>query len=532
MTRTFAVLLTCALGVATAANAGEPKAKKTEEQQIQALQQQLQAVEAQLKQLAEQNRALMQHQQQIEEQLAQQAAAQQAVAQQNPQSAAAVPAQAASVLPGNTPATRGQAAAVPGQGSALGGNTSALPGQPSATTGPSGVSAANTSLPGAQPGGFGVGALDNLRLWGYGEIYYSRPTRDTRRTTADLARAVFGIGYRFDDRTEFNSEYEVEHAIVSSTDQGEFEVEQFYVDRQLLDRVNLRAGLFLMPFGFINEHHEPTNFYGMQRNFVESLIIPSTWREGGLSFHGDTDFGLAWSAGVTTGVNLGKWGFSQEFPAYTTALELANNHSAPMQATHQELQLANGRNLSQYVSVNYSGLPGLDFGGALFTGKAAPAPGTVGDSRVTLWEGHARWTPGKFDLSALYAHGAISNVADANLANPGSPNPIPSAFYGYFLQAAYGAWEHGDYRLNPFVRWEYYDLGSEYSGTVPMIPTGRIPLSNSPGDFGLWPQNHDRVWTTGVNFYMTPHVVFKADYQWFNVNKAFNRFDLGLGLSF
>jgi hypothetical protein len=422
---------------------------------------------------------------------------------------------------------------VPGQNSALPGNTSALPGESAAAaSNASGVSAASTPLPGAQPGGFGVGALDNLRLWGYGELYYSRPTRDTTRTTADLARAVFGIGYRFDSRTEFNSEYEIEHGVTSSSDPGEFEVEQFYVDRQLADRATLRAGLFLLPFGFINEHHEPTNFYGMQRNFVETLIIPSTWREGGLSFHGDTGFGVAWSAGVTTGVNLAHWDFAPEFPQYTTALELANNTPAPLQATHQELALASARHLSQYVALNYFGLPGLDVGAAVFTGKAEQAPGTVGDSRVTLWEGHARWTPGKFDLSALYAHGAISNVADANLANPGSPNPIPSAFYGYYLQAAYGAWEYGDYRLNPFVRWEYYDMGSQYAGTVPMIPTGRIPLSNSPGDFGLWPQNHDRVWTTGVNFYVTPHVVFKADYQWFDVNEAFNRFDLGLGLNF
>jgi hypothetical protein len=521
MTRSYAVLLTCALGVATVANAADSKAKKTEEQQIQALQQQLQAVEAQLKQLADQNRALMQHQQQIEAQLAQQAAAQQALAQQNAQAAAAAP---------------GQGSALPGNTSALPDSGSALPGQPSAstpaTTGASGVSAASTPLPGAQPGGFGVGALDNLRLWGYGELYYSRPTRDTTRTTADLARAVFGIGYRFDSRTEFNSEYEIEHGVTSSSDPGEFEVEQFYVDRQLADRATLRAGLFLLPFGFINEHHEPTNFYGMQRNFVETLIIPSTWREGGLSFHGDTGFGVAWSAGVTTGVNLAHWDFAPEFPQYTTALELANNTPAPLQATHQELALASARHLSQYVALNYFGLPGLDVGAAVFTGKAEQAPGTVGDSRVTLWEGHARWTPGKFDLSALYAHGAISNVADANLANPGSPNPIPSAFYGYYLQAAYGAWEYGDYRLNPFVRWEYYDMGSQYAGTVPMIPTGRIPLSNSPGDFGLWPQNHDRVWTTGVNFYVTPHVVFKADYQWFDVNEAFNRFDLGLGLNF
>jgi opacity protein-like surface antigen len=523
------LLLMGTLAVGTTANAADPKPRKTEQQQIQALQQQLQAVQAQLKQLADQNQALLQHQQQIEQQLAeQQLALQKAQGAAGPAQASALAGTGAA--PGQT-ALPGQSA-LPGQPAAVPGQPGALPAPPSASTSTAGIPAAANPLPGAQPAGFGAGNLDNLRIWGYGELYYSRQSRDTARTTADLARAVFGIGYRFDDRTEFNSEYEVEHAVASASDPGEFEVEQFYVDRQLWDQGTLRAGLFLMPFGFINEHHEPTNFYGMQRNFVETLIIPSTWREGGLSLHGDTDFGIAWSAGVTTGVSLAKWNFAPEFPQYTTALELEDNGAAPLQATHQELALANGRHLSQYVALNYFGLPGLDVGAAAFTGKAQQALGTAGDSRVTLWEGHVRWTPGKFDLSALYAHGAISNVAGANLANPGSPNPIPSAFYGYYLQAAYAAWEYGDYRLNPFVRWEYYDLGSEYSGTVPVIPQGLIPLSSSPGDLGLWPQNRDRVWTTGVNFYVTPHVVFKADYQWFDLNKAFNRVDLGLGLNF
>src|SRR5882757_9797090 len=212
-TRSAAVLVACALGAATVANAAESKGKKTEEQQIQALQQQLQAVQAQLKQLADQNQALIQHQQQIEQQLSQQQ-----VALQKAQSAAAPgQVQSASGAPGN-------ASALPGNASALPGNAAALPGQPSvpqsASTSSSGIPAANNPLPGAQPGGFGVGALDNLRLWGYGEIYYSRPSRDTSRTTADLARAVFGIGYRFDNRTEFNSEYEVEHGVTSASAPG------------------------------------------------------------------------------------------------------------------------------------------------------------------------------------------------------------------------------------------------------------------------------------------------------------------------
>jgi hypothetical protein len=551
-----AALVACALGTATVAGAAEQKSKKaTEEQEIKALQESLLAVQMQLRQLADQNQSLMQHQQQLEQQLQQQQAALQkaqtdaanaqavAAAGQARPGAAGAPGRSTTAVAGNNSALPGNSSALANTTTALPDNSSALPnaaaqtagtpGQPpAANTSGTGLPASANPLPGAQPSGFGVGTLDNVRLWGYGEIYYSRQSRDTARTTADLARAVFGIGYRFDDKTEFNSEYEVEHAVASADDVGEFEVEQFYVDRQLADKATLRAGLFLMPFGFINEHHEPTNFYGMQRNFVETLIIPSTWREGGFSFHGDFDFGIAWSAGVTTGVNLGGWDFAPEFPQYTTALELANNDIAPLQATHQELSLASARNLSQYVALNYFGLPGLDVGGAVFTGKAEPAPGQAGDSRVTLWEGHARWTPGKFDLSALYARGAISNLADVNRANPGTPNPIPSAFYGYFVQAAYQAWEYGDYRLNPFVRWEYYDMGSKFAGAEPQIPQGTVPLTDTPGDFGRWPSNRDRVWTTGVNFYVTPHVVFKADYQWFDLNKAFNRLDLGLGLNF
>src|SRR5581483_12260387 len=102
---------------------------------------------------------------------------------------------------------------------------------------PATSTAGTGGLPGAQPGGFGLAALSNVRLWGYGEIYYNRPTHEPNRTQVDLARAVFGIGYHFDDRTEFNSEYEVEHAVASASDPGEFEVEQFYIDRELTDRV-------------------------------------------------------------------------------------------------------------------------------------------------------------------------------------------------------------------------------------------------------------------------------------------------------
>jgi hypothetical protein len=558
--------------------------------QVKALQKQLKEVQAQLRELAEQNKALLEHQkaidrqlQQQQEQLAQQAALQ---AQLNAQVQPATNAPGAVALgggqlsaPGMVAQTGGQAGArgqgtqrgvasgagqtettqggaAPGAGqaqTAQGGVTSgagqtqtaqsALPGQTPSSAVPGSSSAlpdSTSALPNATPsaGATLASFAQGVKLWGYGEIYYTDPLHDRDRAQADLARAVFGIGYTFDSRTEFNSEYEVEHAVSSASDPGEFEVEQFYVDHQIIDPVAVRAGLFLMPFGFINEHHEPTNFYGVQRNFVETLIIPSTWREGGFNFHGSTQSGFGWNVGLTTGFDLSKWDFAPEFPQYTTALELINGDAGPLHATHQELALANAHDLSQYVALSYFGVPGLTLGGAAFTGKAAgvPAPPNApiaGSQRVTLWEGHVRWTPGKFDLSALYARGSISNLAAINAANPGSPNPIPSSFYGYFFQAAYDLWQHGSYRLAPFTRWEVYNLGASYAGTPgPMIPEGDIPLTEAPGDYGPWPRNNDRVWTIGANFYITPHVVLKTDYQHFLINDRFTRFDLGLGVAF
>jgi hypothetical protein len=503
--RAAAALTVAALAAASGVRAAEPT--------LAELQRQLAQMQTALQQLADENRALREHQAQVDRKLVELSGAAPAAVAQAPLAgtASATAGQPnGSALPSVSPPPTG---AVP--------NASALPSTAA-------LSPTATAEPGTTgPGLFGTG----LRLWGYGEVYYTRPINEPAQTTMDLARAVFGIGYKFSDRTEFNSEYEVEHAVSSASDVGEFEVEQFYVDHRVSDGVTVRAGLFLMPFGFLNEHHEPTNFYGVQRNFVETLIIPSTWREGGFNLHGETASGFGWNVGLTTGFDLSKWDFQPEFPPYRTALELENSGIAPLQASHQELALANARHLSQYVALNYYGIPGLSIGGAVSSGKAVPAG--PGDPRVTLWEAHARWAPGPFEFSALYARGTISDLASTNELFPGSPNPIPSAFYGYYLEAAWQAWEHGDYRLAPFARFERYDLGASWAGTSgPDIPSGLVPMSPAPGDFGYWPKDQDRVWTVGANFYITPHVVLKADYQWFEENSNFKRYDLGLGVAF
>jgi len=346
-------------------------------------------------------------------------------------------------------------------------------------------------------------------IFGYGEINYQNYTKDRSRTQADLARAVIGLEHRFDDKTRFASEFEWEHAVTSADDQGESEVEQFYVERQFTPRLAGRAGLFLIPSGLLNQSHEPTYYFGVTRNFVETAIIPTTWREGGIGVTGTTDFGLAWDAGLTTGFNLAKWDPTSD-----------EGRQSPLGAIHQELQLASAANLSAYGALNWRGYPGLLVGGSVFSGKAGQKQPDFPsqNAAVTLAEGHARWTPASFDITALYARGHISDTAAYNQTIVGNPTLVPQDFFGWYTQAAWYAWQKGDYKFAPFVRYERFNTGWKYA----TLAEGLTPDALAT----------ERVTTLGASFFITPSVVIKADYQWFHVDTSSDRFSLGLGLNF
>ena len=343
-------------------------------------------------------------------------------------------------------------------------------------------------------------------LTSYGEINYNRPTRAPQNAQADLRRFVLGYQHRFDAKTKVVTELEVEHSVASASDAGEVALEQAYIERQLTPTWALRAGLFLMPSGLLNENHEPIAFYGVERNFVETAIIPSTWREGGVQFVGNFDNGLTLQGGITTSFDLNKWDATS-----------GEGKESPLGSIHQELSLAKSHDLALFAAANWRGIPGLLLGGSIFTGQATQAQ-AVEKARITLWDLHARWTPGRWDLSALYSRATISNTAALNAALVGNPTLIPKSFDGYYVQGAYKVWSHEDYALSPFVRWEQFNTARAYADLGP----------------GLTPDaaRAERVVTFGANLQVSPGVVVKADYQRFRENPDQNRVNLGLGWSF
>lgn len=398
--------------------------------------------------------------------------------------------------------------------------TQAAPPALAASTGGASPAASSAPAPASIPATAAVstGPLGaDTTLGGYGEIAYNGYVHDASRNQADLKRFVLFFGHRFSDKLSFNSEFEVEHAVSSASDQGEAEIEQAWLNYQFRPDLNLKAGLFLMPFGFLNRNHEPPVFYGVERNEVETRIIPTTWREGGVSLWGNTSFGLAYDLGVTTGFDVAK----------------LDDAGSPLAGSHQELQLAHAASLSVYGSLEYTAAPGLLIGGAVFHGGAThsnadfrrdptlPDFGGIG-AKVTLWDVHGRWQHKGLDLQALYARGTISQasaldsvITAYNTAMATDRPIVPGAFYGWLVQGAYSLPLGSTMSLDPFVRYERFN-------TQASLPTGLVAD----------PANRDRVVTTGFSFHPLHEVVVKVDYQKFLENSANDRVNFGLGYMF
>lgn len=349
---------------------------------------------------------------------------------------------------------------------------------------------------------------------GYGELTYNRYTNSANKNNeADLRRFVLFFGHRFNEKLRFVSELELEHGIASKDDNGEIEMEQAYLDYSVNDALNFKAGLFLMPLGLLNETHEPPTYYGVERNEVETRIIPTTWREGGIGVHGEIAQGLRYDTGIVTGFNAGK----------------LDNPSTGFRSAHQEMSKARANDLSWYGALNYRGTPGLLVGAGLFTGNtgqdgftdrgsARQAPQLRGiKANLTLWDLHAKYTVGNLDLQALYAKGTLgdADAVSAAAVAAGNNGAIPKSIYGWYGQAAYHVWRRGDLDLAPFVRYEKYNTQKE-------VATG----------FVADPRNNERVITAGLNFKLHPQVVLKADFQKYKADSSKNRFNLGVGYMF
>ena len=298
----------------------------------------------------------------------------------------------------------------------------------------------------------------------------------------DFHRFVLLFNHSFSSRIRFVGELELEHAFVEGLEEaGELELEQAYIDFLISRPFNVRAGMMLVPLGIINERHEPPVFQGVERPFVDTVIIPSTWFEVGAGIHGEVGSGFRYRAFAMAPLD------SAEFSA-----------EEGIRGGRQKGAEANVRNLALTGRIEYVGTPDLTLGAAFWTGDSSFSLPRL-DTTVRIGEVDARYQRDRLELRAQFARVGITDAGAVNDAlqrlTGVSPN-IARTLQGFYGEAAYRVWASGSPRdLVAFFRYENFD-------TQHRMPQGFLPLKEFDRD----------AFVVGATYYPDPDVAVKVDF--------------------
>jgi hypothetical protein len=142
-----------------------------------------------------------------------------------------------------------------------------------------------------------------LSIGAYGEVYFGAVQNPAAggqwQNSFDARRLVLLPTYAITPNIIFNAEIEFEHAGSGFDNDdklhGTAEIEQLWVDFKFSDPISWRApGIDLVPIGYINQHHEPTQFYSVLRPELYNGLIPSTWKVPATSIYGTIVDGISY----------------------------------------------------------------------------------------------------------------------------------------------------------------------------------------------------------------------------------------------
>jgi len=363
---------------------------------------------------------------------------------------------------------------------------------------------------------YGLGR--GFSIGGYGEGYYSALVGDKggAKNRADLLRMVLYTGYKFTDSILFNAEIEFEHATTGSTESssgGSVSLEFAYLDFLLSDWANIRAGLVLVPMGFINEIHEPVSYFGVHRPEIEQQIIPSTWRENGVGILGSLYEQVDYQAFVINGFNAE--GFD----------------SGGLRGGRQKGNRALAEHLAFVGRLDWAPIQQFLIGGSVYHGNSGQNQDAIPDTPTTIWEVHAQYEDYGLHLRSLFTMAEIGDSGDlsaalapTNLGGTGklsAGEAVAGQMLGVYGEIAYDLmpllFPGSERTLEPFFRYSYYDTQRD-------VPSG----------FSSDKSKEIEIYTLGFSFQPIPQVVIKADYR-NRVAKSGglpDEFNLGIGFVF
>lgn len=344
-----------------------------------------------------------------------------------------------------------------------------------------------------------------LSVGGYGEITYlnkdsKNQNGDSTNTdpTSEVLRNIIYIGYKFNDKWLVNMELEIEHVSKVYT-------EFMYLDYMHSSELNFRTGLLLHPIGFVNELHEPTVFQGVLRPQVESVIIPTTWRELGIGLYGNSGRS-SYKLYLMNGMNAE--GFTL---ASNRGARKRGGHYSSSDQKEDSQRTSTGALAYRYdFQVNSN----LTLGTSGLIGQAS---GDSEDLNQRMISVHGEYINKAHKLRLLAVSNYFSNANQWNEQTDDSDNVVNKEQRGGYLEYNYSIDNKDGTRMVPFIRHEMINLQSSRASGIT--------------EDGSLNRQHT---TFGLSYFPHEQVVFKADYS-INKNDAntgVNIFALGMGYNF
>lgn len=324
---------------------------------------------------------------------------------------------------------------------------------------------------------------------GYGSAAFQR-NFDQQQSTVTLERAVLFMGHQFSQKISFFSELEIENAKVEGgvSNDAEIAMEQAFLKFNVNVHQYFIAGLFTPRIGILNENHLPTNFNGVERPVVETLIIPATWRELGIGFYGNSEkIPLNYSFALMNGLNGANFEHGSGIRGGRAEGNLASANNIAVTAALQYFW----KNFKFQVSAYSGGTVTLNPKSADSLGLNSGAFGTP----IYLAEGDAQYEYNAWTAKAL---GVYIRYPDAGKMNTVYANNTATGMFGAYAEIAYNWLFNKSTKASfiSFARFEALNMNSSIAANGEGIYDGTEKQTHLIMGFGYLP---------------LPNVVIKAD---------------------
>jgi hypothetical protein len=379
--------------------------------------------------------------------------------------------------------------------------------------------------------GVAASPVPGLSIGAYGEVFFGAVQNPAAggqwQNSFDARRFVLLPTYAITDNIIFNAEIEFEHAGTGFDNDdklhGTAEIEQVWVDFKIADAFNWRApGVDLVPIGYINQHHEPTQFYSVFRPELYNGLIPSTWKVPASSIYGTIVDGLKYQ--VMLSVSNEDFGDSFDnrtaartvppfpipyFPGVDgmTALGFSNPPLGDFQ------QLTNSLAVSGKLDFTPPAVPGLAGSVSGYYSPNIEPRGAhddlgnlLGKTSMGVYDAEFRYRIPQtwVELRGEGVYVTFGDPANLRANNDSDPtNNVGKTMYGYSGEAALhipmGTILNSEWEAVPFYRYTYQNFQTNgFAGTDLNMPTGAGQM-----------QFHN----VGVAVFPSPNLVLKATYQ-------------------